>query len=193
MGVNDIMMAVQYKYEEQPPLAVPLVVFEGADDNTIPRGYMKHWRKHTSGTYRHVVLPGGTHYFVSTHYQQVTREVGQESLKIQAQMRGGLLGTGHSWVARPGAGSSDDAALESNASSSTPPTDARSSSCMLAVCRAVSTVHMLMERIYNAKEDLLDAVSIDVRVPATSLLWGGFGLVTGAVILSSLWVRHGGI
>ncbi|KAL4854039.1 hypothetical protein ACK3TF_005090 [Chlorella vulgaris] len=97
-----------------PPLAVPLVVFQGADDNTIPRDYMKHWRKHTSGTYRHVVLPGGTHYFVSAHYQQVTREVGQESLKIQAQMRGGLLGTGYSWVARPGAGSSDDAALKSN-------------------------------------------------------------------------------
>lgn len=121
---------------------------------------------------------------------QVTREVGQESLKIQAMMRGGLLGTGHSWVARPVPGSSDDAALESSQFVLST-IDARPSSGMLAVGRVVSTVHLLMEGIYNAKEDLLDAVSIDVRVPATSLLWGAAGLVMGAVVLSSLWVHRG--
>lgn len=32
---------------------------------------------------------------------QVTSEVGQECLRLQEQMRGGLLGAGHSWVASP--------------------------------------------------------------------------------------------
>lgn len=71
MGVNDITMAVTYKYEEQPPLSIPVLAFEGGADGTIPKGFMSHWRRYTSGLYRHVVLPTGDHYFVSALYREV--------------------------------------------------------------------------------------------------------------------------
>ena len=106
MGVNDIMMAVQYRclvigcvrecssvvgvlleslqfpallsrplhcrYEDQAPLNVPVVAFEGGRDFTIPRGFMAQWRRYTCGQYRHVTLPAGDHYFVSTHFKEVS-------------------------------------------------------------------------------------------------------------------------
>lgn len=99
MGVNDIMMAVQYRTDPSlPPLNIPLIVFDGSKDNTIPRGYMKGWRKHTTGRYRHVYIPG-THYFVSTHYREVTSLLAEECLGLMEGMRGGIMGQGHSWVA----------------------------------------------------------------------------------------------
>ena len=35
MGVNDIMMAVQYRHVPRPPLRVPIVAFDGLLDATI--------------------------------------------------------------------------------------------------------------------------------------------------------------
>ena len=103
MGVNDIMMAVQYRYDSSfPPLNLPIIAFDGTKDNTIPNGYMKGWRKHTSGRYRHVKITG-THYFVSTHYKEVTAEVGGELVTLMEQAtKGGLLGSGHSWIGGAG-------------------------------------------------------------------------------------------
>lgn len=99
MGVNDIMMAVQYRYDRSlGPLSIPIIAFDGTKDNTIPRGYMKGWRKHTRARYRHVKVQG-THYFVSTHYKPVTAEVGSEMLGWMEQVtKGGVLGAGHSWI-----------------------------------------------------------------------------------------------
>ena len=71
MGVNDIIMAVQYKHVSQPPLAVPIIVFDGLEDATIERGNMDQWAKYTTNTYRCVPI-NGNHYFVSTMYRQVT-------------------------------------------------------------------------------------------------------------------------
>lgn len=99
LGVNDIIMAVQYKYDEasSSPLNVPLMVFEGKRDNTIPAGYMRGWRKHTKSSYEHVYIDG-THYFVSSHYHELTSKIGNECLKIIGNMDGGILGHGHSWI-----------------------------------------------------------------------------------------------
>lgn len=106
MGVNDIMMAVQYRYDaSRGPLNVPIVAFDGSKDNTIPKGYMKGWKKHTTRQYRHVVVPG-THYFVSTHFKFVTSIIRDECLEVMESMKGGILGAGHSWVR--GAGDADD-------------------------------------------------------------------------------------
>lgn len=107
MGVNDIMMAVQYRHDASlPPLTVPIVAFDGARDNTIPKGYMKGWIKHTTSRYRRVIVDG-THYFVSTHYRFVTTEVAKECMELMEGMRGGILGSEHSWVgakSEPGTG-----------------------------------------------------------------------------------------
>lgn len=50
---------------------MPVVAFEGARDFTIPRGFMAQWQRFTSAPYRHVTLPAGDHYFVSTHFREV--------------------------------------------------------------------------------------------------------------------------
>ena len=107
MGVNDIMMAVQYHYDSSlAPLNIPIIAFDGTKDNTIPAGYMKGWRKHTTSRYRHVKVHG-THYFVSTHYKEVTAEVGGELMTLMEQAKGGLLGAGHSWIGGGDASSSE--------------------------------------------------------------------------------------
>lgn len=123
MGVNDIMMAVQYRYDPtHEPFNFPIIAFDGTKDNTIPNGYMKGWRKHTTARYRHVYIKG-THYFVSTHYREVTTEVGGELMTLMEEARGGLLGAGHSWVGGGGDGEAkeepggDDSAAGSSSTS----------------------------------------------------------------------------
>lgn len=119
MGVNDIMMAVQYRYDaSMPPLKLPIIAFDGTKDNTIPSGYMKGWRKHTTGRYRHVKV-AGTHYFVSTHYKEVTAEVGGELVTLMEQARGGILGAGHSWIGGVGEGKSSATDGEGSGEAST--------------------------------------------------------------------------
>lgn len=98
LAVNDIMMAIQYKYDKTaPPLNVPIIAFEGKKDNTIPNGYMKKWRQHTSSSYKHIQVDG-THYFVSTHYKDVTYRISTECMSAIDQVSGGILGEQHSWV-----------------------------------------------------------------------------------------------
>jgi surfactin synthase thioesterase subunit len=123
MGVNDIMMAVQYRYDPtHAPFNFPIIAFDGTKDNTIPNGYMKGWRRHTTARYRHVYIKG-THYFVSTHYREVTTEVGGELMALMEEARGGILGAGHSWVGggenegkEEAAGGGDDFAAASTSS-----------------------------------------------------------------------------
>ncbi len=75
MGVNDIMMAVQYRHTSLPPLALPITSFDGLADGTIDRGNMEQWAQYTSGKFTNVPIQGD-HYFVSSRY----REVGCHSL-----------------------------------------------------------------------------------------------------------------
>ena len=71
MGVNDIIMAVQYKHVAAEPLRVPIVAFDGLDDYTIDRGNMDFWEGYTCAAFKLVPLQGD-HYFVSSHYRKVT-------------------------------------------------------------------------------------------------------------------------
>ena len=70
MGVNDIMMAVQYQHVPQPPLHLPITSFDGIKDATIDRENMQQWAAYTTGPFRNVYVEGD-HYFVSTHYREV--------------------------------------------------------------------------------------------------------------------------
>ena len=69
MGVNDIMMAVQYRHRERPPLALPIVAFDGTLDATIDRGNMEQWAQYTSGPFRNVPIEGD-HYFVASRFRE---------------------------------------------------------------------------------------------------------------------------
>ena len=70
MGVNDIMMAVQYRHSPLPPLAVPITSFDGLADGTIDRGNMEQWAQYTSAEFTNVPIQGD-HYFVSSRYREV--------------------------------------------------------------------------------------------------------------------------
>ena len=117
------------RYEELPPLDIPVVSFDGTVDSTIPRGYMRQWERYTSGPYRNMEVPGD-HYFIASHHRQITREVGQECLGQIERMRGGLLGVGHSWV-----GGGGNAAPAAGPSSSEPAAPARTDAPAGAVAR----------------------------------------------------------
>ena len=70
MGVNDIMMAIQYQYVPRPPLELPIIIFNGLYDATIERGAMKQWSQYTMKQFTHINIEGD-HYFVSTKYKEV--------------------------------------------------------------------------------------------------------------------------
>lgn len=70
MGVNDIMMAVQYQHVPRPPFELPIIIFDGLNDATIERGNMDEWVEYTSGSFINISIEGD-HYFVSTKYKEV--------------------------------------------------------------------------------------------------------------------------
>ena len=70
IGVNDILMAVQYRHVERPCLDVPTVSFEGLLDYTIDPNNVAQWTQYTTDSHSNVTIMGD-HYFVSTHYKQV--------------------------------------------------------------------------------------------------------------------------
>ena len=70
MGVNDIMIAVQYQHVARQPLDVPLIIFDGINDATIERGNMQEWAEYTSSWFKDVPIEGD-HYFVSTKFKEV--------------------------------------------------------------------------------------------------------------------------
>lgn len=70
MGVNDIIMAVQYQHREMAPLNVPIIAFDGVLDGTIDRGNMDHWDQYTIADFKLIPVVGD-HYFVSVHFRQV--------------------------------------------------------------------------------------------------------------------------
>ena len=70
LGVNDILMAVQYRHVERPSLAMPVVSFEGLLDGTIDPNNMAQWQQYAGASYRNVPIMGD-HYFVSSHYREV--------------------------------------------------------------------------------------------------------------------------
>ncbi len=75
MGVNDIMMAVQYKHTPRTPLNIPIIVFDGLHDATIDRGNMDQWSDYTTNLFESVPIHGD-HYFVSSMCRQVKSNPG---------------------------------------------------------------------------------------------------------------------
>ncbi|CAL8466746.1 g6282 [Coccomyxa elongata] len=98
MGVNDIMMAVQYRHTPLPPLNLPITSFDGVLDGTIDRGNMEQWAQYTSAKSVNVPIQGD-HYFVSKLYREVTKVIARDLLDfMETAGTGGILGEGHSWV-----------------------------------------------------------------------------------------------
>lgn len=76
MGVNDILMAIQYKHIPDRRLNIPIIAFDGLSDATIDAGNLSLWKQYTTSMFVNVPVDGD-HYFVSTHFRQAS------SLSIQ--------------------------------------------------------------------------------------------------------------
>ena len=97
MAVNDIIMAVQYQFSIlNRPISAPIVAFDGLKDNTIPKGYMKGWSKHTESTFQRVLV-NSNHYFVASKYVEVANKCGEACL-TQLEATEPLISANHSWV-----------------------------------------------------------------------------------------------
>ena len=101
---------------------------------------------------------------------QVVHEVGQECLKLQARMRGGLLGTDHSWVADPTGPSQGEQQQQQLALTTGPAHDVQQAAAwMRSLRRLASTAYSAAaSTAYNAVEDAQDALAQEVlRVSAS--------------------------
>lgn len=85
-------------------------------------------------------------------------------LRLQARMRGGLLGANHSWVAGP----SDAAAIASADAAATAPAAPPAAADAAPAEPQPSLLSRASDKIYNWKEDALDALSEDRQITVAS-------------------------
>lgn len=100
--------------------------------------------------------------------------MGQECLKLQEKMRGGLLGAGHTWLGSP----ADTTSGEGSEAAAAAPAPAP------AVEEGPGRLALLADRLYNVKEDVLDALDeplLTLRAPsgAVAVRASGGALVNG--------------
>jgi medium-chain acyl-[acyl-carrier-protein] hydrolase len=62
----DLALNDCYRYVDEPPLPIPVVVFSGADDRSFDLQEMAHWRALTHAAYHEHSFPGD-HFFINQH------------------------------------------------------------------------------------------------------------------------------
>ena len=119
---------------------------------------------------------------------QVVHEVGQECLKLQARMRGGLLGADHSWVADPMGRSLGE--QQQQLAVTGPAHDVQQQQLEVAATAHqaaawMHSLHRLASTAYNAVEDAQDALAQEVlRVSASG---GALLAALAACVLLLYW------
>ncbi len=73
----DYELVETYAYRDEPPLDVPLTAFGGTVDPETTEPELEAWRRHSSGPFRSLVLPGN-HMFVNTARAALVAEVAQD-------------------------------------------------------------------------------------------------------------------
>jgi surfactin synthase thioesterase subunit len=61
---RDIELASNYRYDEQPPLRVPLHALRGADGDPTTEEDVRSWRRHTSHDFEARTVPGGAYFYL---------------------------------------------------------------------------------------------------------------------------------
>jgi len=61
----DFAACETYEHQPEPPLACPITVFGGVDDEEVSCEHLEPWREHTTSAYRLHLFPGD-HFFVQT-------------------------------------------------------------------------------------------------------------------------------
>lgn len=62
----DLATCRNYRHRLEPPLAVPIFVFGGTEDEESAPGHLEAWQQHTTAGCRVMRFPGG-HFFLHTH------------------------------------------------------------------------------------------------------------------------------
>ncbi|MGH8793933.1 MAG: thioesterase II family protein [Stackebrandtia sp.] len=70
----DILLGMQYRYQEDLPLEADLSVFAGRDDAVAPPEQMDDWESHATGR-THVHLHPGRHLFLNERLTELTAEL----------------------------------------------------------------------------------------------------------------------
>ena len=78
----DFELCETYQYQEEPPLAIPMVALGGDGDVEAPPERIAAWQRHTSHGFTHHTLPGG-HFFLHTSRQRLLDQVVEA---LQAEM-----------------------------------------------------------------------------------------------------------
>jgi medium-chain acyl-[acyl-carrier-protein] hydrolase len=71
---GELEISDRYRYDDEPPLACPIIAFIGADDPAVPWSDWEAWRRHTSIRFAGYVLPG-RHIFAPSEQRLVVSHV----------------------------------------------------------------------------------------------------------------------
>lgn len=70
----DIDAAAEWRYREEPPLAVPLLAFGGREDRELTEERLGAWRAQTRGPFTQLMVPGG-HFVFTDGAPEVARAI----------------------------------------------------------------------------------------------------------------------
>jgi medium-chain acyl-[acyl-carrier-protein] hydrolase len=74
---RDLRLLATYRYIDEPPLRLPVVVIGGHDDRLVDPGILPGWKRHCDGTFSLRLFPGG-HMFIDTAAAEVQRFIGAQ-------------------------------------------------------------------------------------------------------------------
>lgn len=72
----DFEIVETFTYHEEPPLAIPITVFGGSQDNEIPEEKLAAWQKQTGNPLRLKIFPGD-HFFLHPQQKLVLQTIAQ--------------------------------------------------------------------------------------------------------------------
>lgn len=70
----DLEVCDTYRWVEEPPLPVPLVVYGGALDRSVPPQHLEGWASHTTGSFALQIFPGN-HFFLRSQQVPLLRSL----------------------------------------------------------------------------------------------------------------------
>jgi len=70
----DVALMDTYRYDDEPPLTVPVTAYGGIQDRTVTQSMLEAWRVHTSSTFRLQMFDGG-HFFPDALRTQLIRTI----------------------------------------------------------------------------------------------------------------------
>jgi medium-chain acyl-[acyl-carrier-protein] hydrolase len=78
----DFAISETYVYRDEPPFAIPMTAFGGAQDEDVSAEGLDAWRVQTTGEFGALIFPGG-HFFIRDDRDRVLAELSAELRRVQ--------------------------------------------------------------------------------------------------------------